>query len=209
MMQSISKQLSLLCSAILLLILAAMPGVTGAMPNAEPFQPVISAVGVLSPGVLGLPGEPITWIVTVTNQGTARGVDLVVSHVLHNELRIESVEVERGWQTVEGQVVKFSIPSLEPGETVGMQIVTTVAHGPADGTLTNRVTLRAKGQDGVVVKETSAEIYVPTGLPATGYPPEEDLPGHDEPPLAWIALLAAGMVIVTAFIIYQRGKPQT
>lgn len=195
---------------ILAVVAMALPGMawaaSSALPRATTFEPEITVVGVLPPGTLGLPGEPITWIVTVTNRGMASGADLVIRDVLRDELRIDAVQVERGWQTVNGQTVEFSIPNLEPGETVGMQIVTTVLRGPADGLLTNRVRLVAKGPGGEVQKEAAAEIYVPTGLPATGYPPEEDLPGVGEPSLGLVAVLAAAAVGLTALVIYRRGR---
>lgn len=200
------KQLSRVAGGVLLALLLVLPGAVWALPDANTFEPVVEVVGVLSTGALGLPGEPVTWIVTVTNRGTGRGVDLVIRDVLRDELRIDAVEVERGWQTVDGQSVEFSIPSLDPGETVGMQIKTTVLRGPADGVLTNSVTLRGKGPGGEVVKEVTTEIYVPTGLPATGYPPDEDLPGHDEMPLGLLATLAVGAVALTALVVYRRGS---
>lgn len=180
-------------------------------PGARPasqfgFDASLSVIGALPEGALGLPGEPITWIITVTNTGRTAGTDLVVTDTVRDELRIDSVEAGRGDFAISEQMVVFSLPRLEPAETVELRINTTVLRGPTSGVLTNQAALKANGPGGEVITSAATEVFVPTGLPATGYPPESDLPGEGEPSVLAVAALAFGVVALTAAYVWHRGN---
>lgn len=170
------------------------------------FIPELSIVGTLPPGTLGLPGEQIDWLITLINDGTAAGTNIVVTDVLRDELRVDHVVADNGIPTVDGQRIDLVIPVLSPGEMVAMQITTTVLRGSATGSLINRVTMTAQGPDGEVVESAVAEVFVPTRLPATGYPPQQDLPGEGEPSAFVVALFAFSIVAISAWIIWRRGQ---
>ncbi|NDJ75671.1 MAG: DUF11 domain-containing protein, partial [Chloroflexi bacterium] len=133
------------------------------------FDPGLSKVGVLQPGGLGLPGEQITWTITVIGGGAVGADDVVVVDTVPSELRIDSVSTPRGSFSFSGQTVTFTIGDISPGETLTLQIVTTVLRSPVDGTLTNVVTLSGGGQ----TRPASATLDLVTGLPSTGYPPPD------------------------------------
>ena len=170
------------------------------------FDPAISLAGALAPGSLGLPGEQITWTISVTNPGPAAGTDLVITDTLRDELRVDRVIADRGQVVVSSQVVVLTIPVLNPGETALMQIQTTVLRGPANGVLVNQVVLAAPGSAGAITRSAAAEVFVPTGLPATGYPPSDDLPGEGEPSAVQVGLIAFGVVALTAVFVWRRGR---
>ncbi len=168
------------------------------------FAPVLVKTGTLAPGAMGLPGEQITWTITLTNQGTGAGTDIAITDVVRDDLRIDRVENVGGTFTISGQSVLLTFPRIEPGQTIEMRIMTTVLHSPADGLLLNQATLTALGPDGPVNDSASAEVSVPATLPATGY--AEPLPGDDEPPL-WIFALGSAVVVgAAAFIVWRRGS---
>lgn len=220
---------TLLCAGIILLVIIALvasgsPERVGAMlDTALDDDPAVGACppglflkwqaldvsirveGMVPPGALGLPGEPVIWVITVENTGSVPlGDDLIVTNVLRDELRIDSVEVSRGDFAISGQMVVFTLGHLAPGETAEMHINTTVMRGPVNGILTHQATLSTL--DGAAVQSAFAEIFVPTGLPATGYPPETDLPGTGEPSVFVVALLAFSVVALTAGFVWHRGS---
>ncbi|HRF98905.1 MAG TPA: hypothetical protein PLZ51_27030, partial [Aggregatilineales bacterium] len=70
--------------------------VTTPEPNISVFDPAISKIGVLLPGDLGVTGERLDWVVTVTNIGNATGNNVVVTDTLRSELRVEGVVTTKG-----------------------------------------------------------------------------------------------------------------
>lgn len=190
--------------------------VPDATPEPSPellyFDPAISKVGILEPGALGLPGETLTWQVTVTNVGNGRGEALTISDTLREELQIENVTTERGSASVNGQTVTFNIPFLDPDESVQMQIVTTVLTSPLEGQFDNTVVLNGFGPDGAVVTDSgSAVVDVATGLPATGYAPVKDSYGASSPSITTIVVMILGLTSLLGSIVFvwqQLGKRQ-
>ncbi len=164
-------------------------------PDIGVFDPALSKIGVLEPGELGLPGEQLTWHITVRNNGTAAGTNIVITDTLRSELRIDSVEADRGTFAISGQTVTFTIPVLNPGEAVELRINTTVLSSPNDGLLTNDATLVGYGSTGAsVTRSAQGIVTVTTQLPATGYPPAEQ-PSRG---ISWIVVVAliAGLCAV-------------
>jgi hypothetical protein len=47
---------------------------------------------------------------------------------------------------------------------------------------------------------------VPTGLPATGYPPADDLPGQGEPSVLAVGVAALLAVVAAAGVVWHRGR---
>lgn len=136
------------------------------------FDPSISKVGVLQPGGVGLPGEQLTWIMTITNVGNATGTDIVVTDTIVSDLQVDGADTDRGTVSISGQTITFNIPFLDPGETIQARIYTTVISSPLAGLFPNTADLTGVGPNGEVVRRSaSAEVPVATGLPDTGYPP--------------------------------------
>lgn len=201
------KTALLLSSVWAIFLLVVLPVTLPLEAAQQPgFDPIANLAGVLPPGTLGLPGEQITWIVSVTNAGTVAGTSLVVTDTLRDELRIEHVRIIQGEAAVSQQTVTYTLPVLNPGQTIQIEILTTVLRSPANGALINQAFLNAQGPDGPVTTGAAAQVFVPTGLPATGYPPVEKLPGDGEPSVLAVGLVAFGVVALTAFFVWLRGR---
>lgn len=161
-------------------------------PDTGIFDPAMSKVGELSAGGIGLVGEQLTWVITVTNRGTGTGTNIVITDTLRSELRIDRVETPRGTYTIDGQTVTFTIPSLAPGESLVLRIVTTVLESPLDGIITNTATLSGLAPNGATATATATGIVSTIGaLPSTGYPPSEKTSW----PATWL-LLAGALILV-------------
>lgn len=179
----------------------------GATPDQRlSFNPILTMAGMLETGALGLPGEQVTWLITVSNPGDFSGNNLVISTVLRPELRLENVIIERGSAAASAQNVTVMIPQIAAGETLQVQLVTIVVQGPTGGILFNEASLSVQGPQGTVTRSAAAQIPVVAGLPATGYPPAEDLPGDGEPSVIVVALVALAVVLVTAAFVWWRGR---
>jgi uncharacterized repeat protein (TIGR01451 family) len=88
-------------------------------------------------------GEPVTWTITVTNDGLCRLDDITVTDILGAGLTYSTSDNTP--DSIVGQTVTWSFPGigLGPGDT---KVITLTASTPAecaDGTLTNDVTVDA------------------------------------------------------------------
>jgi uncharacterized repeat protein (TIGR01451 family) len=137
----------------------------GPAPSVTVFDPAISKRGTLQPGDLGLPGEPITWTIMVTQQGSASVDDVVITDTLDPALRIDSVSTDRGTVAIDWQTVTVRLGQLAPGDTVTIQIVTTVLAG-APSPVSNTATVTGSG-----VASATATVSTVGSLPSTGYGP--------------------------------------
>jgi len=185
---------------------AGMQAATTKCQTKSTVSATITVDGFLSPGALGLPGETITWVITVSNSGTLPNTDLVVTDTLYDGLHIEEALTERGEAVVSGQTVVFTLPYLHPGETVRMEVRTTVVFGPINGRLVNQVTLAGTSPQGTFAESAVSELFLPTGLPATGYPPDQALPGEGEPSVFVVGVWALGIVLLAALLVWYRGR---
>jgi hypothetical protein len=173
---------------------------------ATQFNPEFTMEAVLPTGSLGLPGEPITWVLRVTNTGLGAGEDIVITNTLRDELQIEDVVSSKGDVAVSEQMILVTVPELMPAASVEVQVHTTVRRGPPNGVLLNQALLAGQGPGGAVSVVAVAEVFVPTGLPSTGYPPGSEMPGEGEPSLAQLLVGAVAAITVTAYIVYRRGQ---
>ncbi|RMG73513.1 MAG: DUF11 domain-containing protein [Chloroflexi bacterium] len=161
------------------------------------FDPSINKIGVLERGQIGLPGEQLTWLVTITNNGTVQGTDVVVSDTLRPELRIDGADTDKGTVSISGQTVTFSMFTLAPGEVVQARIYTTVLEIPETYIHENEVTLTGNGPNGAVTVSTRAELPIVGELPATGETPAWRLP---------LIVVMAGIVIVISGAVLIRRR---
>jgi hypothetical protein len=123
---------------------------------------------------------------------------VIVTDVVADTLRVNGAASELGSYTISGQIVTFTIPVLNPGQVIHAFIYTTVLESPLS--VDNSVSLSGTGPNGTV--ETSAATahvdgQTITGLPNTGYTPQES---EKHSSLGWIAAIGAlGMLGVTVF----------
>jgi hypothetical protein len=136
-----------------------------ARPQIDVFDPALSKIGLLLPGQLGLEGERLEWVTTVTNQGTGAGINVIVTDNLRPELRIDRVEAPNATVTINGQLVTITYPRIEAGQRFDFSIFTTVLN--SDVEIDNTVCLRA---DNIGERCVTSAGIVGT-LPATGETP--------------------------------------
>jgi uncharacterized repeat protein (TIGR01451 family) len=200
-----SKTILLLLSVVITAVITPAPA--HAQPEGSTvFDPSIVLSAMLPSGSMGLPGDPITWVITVSNTGVASGTNVVISDTVQSELRIDHAQTQQGEVAISDQMVVFTIPVLNAGESVSMQINTTVLYRPNKGVLLNQALLAASGPEGPITRKAVAELFLPTSLPATGYPPAEDMPGDGEPSALQIGLAALVAVLVAAAAVWYRGR---
>jgi uncharacterized repeat protein (TIGR01451 family) len=141
----------------------APPNASVPNPSISLFDPAISKIGFLTPGQLGVTGEALEWVITVTNNGTSAGTNVVISDTLRAELRVDRVQTSKGSSNVNGQTVTVAIPSLAPSESVQIHIFTTVLSGVS---VDNTACVRADNLSG----ERCATGRAVRSLPTTSEP---------------------------------------
>ncbi len=111
-----------------------------ALPGIQIGDPALSKLGTLFPGDTGLPGEQLTWTVTVSNTSALPETGIIVSDTIRNDQRIDAVRTDQGTISFSGQDVTANIGTLNPGQSVNFYIDVTVLGSPSDGLLRNTAT---------------------------------------------------------------------
>ncbi|MBZ0282594.1 MAG: DUF11 domain-containing protein [Anaerolineae bacterium] len=138
---------------------ATPAGVAGGIIIADPF-----ITKVANPP-FALPGENVTFTVTVTNPSAVPAANVVVNDPIPNELEVLSASATGGSTSVSGQTVTLTIPTLNPGATVMLTIQTRVrANVATPFTIINVASLNNG-------KTASASVVSVGRLPATGETP--------------------------------------
>ncbi|MFN8375378.1 MAG: hypothetical protein U0694_21180 [Anaerolineae bacterium] len=164
------------------------PVAAAATPQIAVFDPAISKLGFLVSGQIGITGEQLEWVITVSNPSAATGNNVVVSDTLNAALRVDHVTTTQGTSSVNGQTVIVNIGSLPPGQTVLISIFTTVLNGSA---VNNTACVTANNLTG---SECARAIPV-TVLPTTG-----------ETPLwtRWLLLIMVACIVMGRMAFRQR-----
>ncbi|MBI5960088.1 MAG: DUF11 domain-containing protein [Chloroflexi bacterium] len=166
-------------------------------------NPMITKTGELGAGQVGLIGDQVIWRISVTNPGTATAANLVITDTLPAELRITTVEMDRGSASVNGQTVIFTIPWVDPGETINLSVYSTIVQTPTADTINNTAGLTGISADGSsITGSASGSVQVASKLPSTGYPPDEESDRS-----SWYGfVLAGGVVVVVGSMIALRKR---
>lgn len=147
-----------------------VPTVSGPAPNEDTppnmtlFDPAISKLGFLLPGQVGVIGEQIEWVVTVSNPGTVTGHTVTITDVIDDRLEINNVVAPGASVSISGQTITVTYPVLNGGESVQYSIFTTVLDGVQ---VTNTACVIGANQTG----ERCATGSVVGELPSTGEQP--------------------------------------
>lgn len=132
--------------------------------NISLFDPAISKIGFLLPGQVGVTGEELEWIVTVSNTGAVVGNNVIITDTLIDALQIDSVDAPGASVNISGQTVSVTYATLNVGETVQFSIFTTVLNGVE---VSNTACVTADNQAG----EECATGLAVGELPQTGESP--------------------------------------
>lgn len=164
----------------------------GTNPEIGVFDPAISKIGFLVPGQVGVTGEELEWIVTVSNTGNVIGNNVVVTDTLIDALQVDSVNAPNAIVGINGQTVTVTYPVLNIGEVQQFSIFTTVLEGV---TVTNTACINADNQG---AEECSTSTTPITQLPNTGETPFWTI---------WILLLSGTIVLMSVgFIGYKVNR---
>jgi uncharacterized repeat protein (TIGR01451 family) len=131
---------------------------------------------------VGVTGEQLEWIVTLTNQSNVAGQNVVISDDIDLRLQINSVNAPNATVTINGQKVTITYATLAPHQSVSFSIFTTVLDGVE---VNNTACVKADNQGAEECFTGSAIL----ALPETG-----------ESPLSpyWILLAVGGLVLLSA-----------
>jgi uncharacterized repeat protein (TIGR01451 family) len=133
----------------------------GNASNIGVFDPAISKIGFLVPGQVGVTGEQLEWVITVTNLGSVAGQNVTIIDTLDSRLAIDRVEAPGAAVTINGQTVTVVYPTLNVGQSVQFSIFTTTVRGAS---VTNTACVTAANQNAEVCATGSAV----SNLPSTG-----------------------------------------
>jgi uncharacterized repeat protein (TIGR01451 family) len=142
------------------------------MPTAVP--PVLTGVDpVVAKSAnppFAMPGEVVTWTLTVTNPGTIPATDVVVVDNLPSEVQVQGTTWSAGNVTTSGQTVTFTTAVLNPGEVVTIVIETRVRDDvDVPFTITNAASVT--NAENLTPRQDEATVTSAASLPETGEPP--------------------------------------
>ncbi|MBA3873020.1 MAG: DUF11 domain-containing protein [Anaerolineae bacterium] len=147
------------------------------------------------------PGDEVRWTISITNPYATAipNVSFVDNFPGQLEIISTSVDTAGGLLVVNGNTVSYSIPVLNPGQTIKVTVVTRIRLGtPVPFIITNTVNL-----SGATVGSASATVLSVGSLPATGFEP------------LWRTPLLIGMVVLLLLFgvgvirLRQRGYSTT
>lgn len=165
--------------------------------NSEPqqgitiFDPAISKIGFLQPGQIGVTGERIEWIVTVSNTSSIAAQNVVVTDAINPNLSIINVQAENATVVINQQLVSVTYGRLEPFQTVQFSIFTTVLNGVE---VNNTACVNSENQ----ISEVCATSTIVSELPMTGETPLIRLW------VVWIVALSLASAMIMKLGFYRR-----
>ncbi|MGB7341463.1 MAG: hypothetical protein WBC91_21380, partial [Phototrophicaceae bacterium] len=166
----------------------------GVEPAINVFDPAISKIGFLNVGEVGVTGESLEWIVTVSNVGTVVGQNVVVTDTLIPALRVDNVVAPGGNIVISGQTVTVTYPTLNVGETAQFSIFTTVLDGVE---VNNTACVNAANQ--------GDEECMTSGSPISTLPETGETPFWRN--MLWlIVTLSAGILVALRRRIAQKAS---
>ncbi len=147
---------------------------------------------------LVVPGEEVTFILTVGNNGNLPATNVVVVDPLPDTFILDGAATPQGTYVIDGNTVTFYVGTIQPGQIIDLTVFATVAaHVNVDAglTLINEATLTyAENPNAVLTADATLDLI--TTLPQTGYAPDE--PGRD--PVRTAAIAAAISLVVLGLV---------
>lgn len=141
-----------------------------------------------------LPGEAATWTITVTNPSGSPVNNLSITDTMPPEVEILSVSASAGSASFNGQVVSFTLATLNPGQSVSVTVNTRVRPGVAvPFTATNQACMSASNAASSCASATIASV---SALPQTG----------ERPPVFGAAVLVLVLLLANGLLLTKAGK---
>jgi uncharacterized repeat protein (TIGR01451 family) len=138
-----------------------------AVPTVVQVNPVITKS---ADPPFAIPGEAVTWLITVTNPDSIPATNVVAQDTLPPELQILSASTTAGTASVSGQTVTLTLASLAPGQSVTVTIHTKVRENtPVPFVITNVASLT--NAENMTPRTAQATVVSASQLPTTGETP--------------------------------------
>lgn len=156
-------------------------------------------------------GDPVTFVIVVTNIGNADVTNVLISDTLPAELVLQTVTTTKGLVTVQGNHFEVRIDRVSPGEIITITVHTIVGEGVPDNTVLTNTAYLYSDQG---TRQASAQVLIkppggcatPPVLPPTGMVAPEPQGGVS----LW--LLIAGLMLLLLGIVLSiraRKRPST
>jgi uncharacterized repeat protein (TIGR01451 family)/fimbrial isopeptide formation D2 family protein len=161
---------------------------------------------------LALPGDPVTYTITATNNGNASATGVIVTDPIPAQLQIENITTTQGTVAISGNTLTINIGTVGPGQTVTMKIFARVRLNvtPPTDVLNTAYEYYNEGPSRTASspfgsRTSSATIRVTKGsLPGTG-----EHPGTANFPWALVTGLVAliGLIMIKGVFRKFRESP--
>jgi uncharacterized repeat protein (TIGR01451 family) len=147
---------------------------------------------------LAIPGDSVTFTLTVTNGGSAAASNVVITDNFPTQLQVVSASSTQGTFTVDGGTVIFVIGTVNPNQVVMLNVVTKVRTSvtpPVD--VSNTAILTWPG--GSARNSNTVSVRITRGqLPSTG-----EHPGDTPQLLIWFV---ASVSVLGALMLFARQR---
>jgi len=163
-----------------------VPTQVGVVPSLDP------TISKRADPPFALPGDTITWTITISNPGSSAATNVVVTDTLPGEVVIVSVSSSSGSVTFSGQSVTFTQAVLGPGESVSIEVLTRLREDVVPPySLHNLASLT--NAENPNPRYAQASVVGASGLPATGESPWS----RWRTPLFALGLIASGLAVLS------------
>ncbi len=109
-----------------------------------------------------VPGTEVTYTLVATNNGTSRAATVQVGDTLPAALRVTSATPAQGTCTVTGSQVACATGALDPGQSVEIVVVATLASGAGPASLTSTGSVTSTTNDPVPGNNVAAATITPS-----------------------------------------------
>lgn len=190
-----------------------VPTATPSTPQPTPATPGVPQVQIVKTAdrTTVQPGERFNYTLTISNRGTARATDVVVSDDVPEPLRVIDLFSSAGDIVVDGQIVTAYPRTLDPGAVVTIRIQVEVPTDAPAGPIANTAIVTTPPPDDPGDNITTTTITITPSFQASRLPRTSSAADSGEQP-AWLAIWPLivlgfgliGMAIATRYGVFRQ-----